>query len=213
MQAEPTNNSFSSAARRRSGTRSMVVTGMLSAIAFVLMFVEFPIPALIPPFVRLDFSDLPELLGAFALGPVYGVVISLLKNVLIVVIKGSGTGSIGEICNFILGATFSLSAGWIYKKHKNLKGAIIGSLVGAVLMALISVPANYWISYPAYIHFYGMPLDVILGMYQAILPSADTLLKCLLIFNMPFTLVKGLLDVALCFMVYKPLSPILHGRK
>ena len=89
-------------------------------------------------------------------------------------------------------------------------------------MAVFTVPSNYFITYPAYVQFYHMPLEAILGMYQAILPSADSLIKCLVIFNMPFTLVKGLLDAvlcrlmlaaALCFLIYKPLSPILHGRK
>ena len=90
---------------------------------------------------------------------------------------------------------------------------ISGAVAGAAAMAVLSLPINYFISYPAYVKFYGLPLDVIISMYQAILPSADTLLKCLVIFNMPFTLVKGLIDVVLCFMIYKPLSPILHGRK
>ena len=91
--------------------------------------------------------------------------------------------------------------------------AIIGAIAGAAAMAVFSVPSNYFITYPAYVTFYHMPLEAILGMYQAILPSADSLIKCLVIFNMPFTLVKGLLDAALCLLIYKPLSPILHGRK
>ncbi len=199
--------------RRRSSTRGMIVAAMLSAVAFVLMFIEFPIPALIPPFIKMDFSDLPALLGAFALGPVYGIAISFMKNLLIVVIKGSTTACVGEVCNFLLGAVFAFTAGLIYQKHKNRRGALLGAFLGAAVMALISVPVNFLITYPAYVKFYGMPLDAILGMYQMILPSADTLLKCLLIFNLPFTLVKGLADVALCFLVYKPLSPILHGKK
>lgn len=202
-----------SSTRTFANTRSLVVAAMLSAVAFVLMFIEFPIPALIPAFVKMDVSDLPALLGAFSLGPVYGIVISLMKNLLHMLIKGTSTAGVGELCNFMLGAIFSFAAGVIYKKHKNRTGAIAGAIVGAVLMALLSVPSNFFITYPAYVKFYGMPLSAILGMYQAILPSADSLLKCLLIFNMPFTLVKGLLDVLLCFIIYKPLSPILHGRK
>ena len=181
--------------------------------AFILMFIEFPIPMLIPSFVKMDFSDLPALLGAFALGPVYGVVISFMKNLLHIVIKGTSTACVGELCNFMLGAAFSATAGFIYKKNKSRKTAIVGAVAGAVVMALFSVPSNYFITYPAYVTFYHMPLEAILGMYQAILPSADSLIKCLVIFNMPFTLVKGLLDAALCLLIYKPLSPILHGRK
>ncbi len=199
--------------RRQAGrTRSAVVAAMLSAVAFVLMFLEFPIPVLIPEFIKMDFSDLPALLGAFALGPVYGIVISLMKNLLHILIKGTATAGVGELCNFMLGAAFSFTAGLVYQRHKSRRSALLGALAGALVMALFSVPANFFITYPAYVQFYGMPLEAIIGMYQAILPSADSLIKCLLIFNMPFTLVKGLLDVGLCFLIYKPLSPILHGR-
>ena len=154
---------------KKSTTHNLTVAAMLSAVAFILMFIEFPIPMLIPSFVKMDFSDLPALLGAFALGPVYGVVISFMKNLLHIVIKGTSTACVGELCNFMLGAVFSAVAGVIYKHHKSRK--------------------------------------------TAILPSANSLIKCLVIFNMPFTLVKGLLDAVLCMLIYKPLSPILHGRK
>ena len=113
----------------------------------------------------------------------------------------------------MLGAVFSVTAGCIYKHRKSRKTAILGALAGAAAMAVFSVPSNYFITYPAYVEFYHMPLEAILGMYQAILPSANSLIKCLVIFNMPFTLVKGLLDAVLCMLIYKPLSPILHGRK
>ena len=198
---------------RKDTTHNLTVAAMLSAVAFILMFIEFPIPMLIPSFVKMDFSDLPALLGAFALGPVYGVVISFMKNLLHIVIKGTSTACVGELCNFMLGAVFSAVAGFIYKHHKSRKTAILGAVAGAAAMAVFSVPSNYFITYPAYVEFYHMPLEAILGMYQAILPSADSLMKCLVIFNLPFTLVKGLLDAVLCMIIYKPLSPILHGRK
>ena len=198
---------------KKNTTHDLTVAAMLSAVAFILMFIEFPIPMLIPSFVKMDFSDLPALLGAFALGPLYGVVISFMKNLLHIVIKGTSTACVGELCNFMLGAAFSFTAGWLYQRKKNRRNAIVGAFVGAVVMALFSVPSNYFITYPAYVQFYHMPMEAILGMYQAILPSADSLIKCLVIFNMPFTLVKGLLDAVICMLIYKPLSPILHGRK
>lgn len=104
----------------------------------------------------------------------------------------------------------------MYRKHKSRKGALIGAMLGAVLMAVVSVPSNYFFVYPAYVKVYGMPLEAIIGAYQAILgtiaevPSSNALLNCLLVFNVPFTLCKGLLDVGLCFLIYKPLSPLLH---
>ncbi len=198
---------------KRNTTHNLTVTAMLSAVAFILMFLEFPIPMLIPSFICMDFSDLPALLGAFALGPVYGVIISFLKNLLHILIKGTSTAFIGELSNFLLGAVFSAIAGYIYKQHKSRKTAILGAVIGAAVMAVFSVPSNYFVVYPAYVQFYHLPLEAILGMYQAILPSADSLIKCLIIFNLPFTLVKGLLDAVLCMLIYKPLSPILHGRK
>ena len=198
---------------KKDTTHNLTVAAMLSAVAFILMFIEFPIPMLIPAFIKMDFSDLPALLGAFALGPVYGVIISFMKNLLHIVIKGTSTTCVGELSNFILGAIFSAVAGYLYKHHKSRKTAIIGAVAGAVAMGVLSVPSNYFVVYPAYVQFYHMPLEAILGMYQAILPSADSLIKCLIIFNLPFTLVKGLLDAVLCMLIYKPLSPILHGRR
>ena len=199
---------------KKDTTHNLTVAAMLSAVAFILMFIEFPIPMLIPAFIKMDFSDLPALLGAFALGPVYGVIISFMKNLLHIVIKGTSTACVGELSNFILGAIFSAVAGYLYKHHKSRKTAIIGAVAGAVAMGVLSVPSNYFVVYPAYVQFYHMPLEAILGMYQAILPSADSLIKCLILFNLPFTLVKGLLDAVLCMLlIYKPLSPILHGRR
>lgn len=208
--SDPNANAIRTSAVSRSRTHKITVTAMLSAVAFLLMFIEFPIPALIPSFVKMDISDLPELLAAFSLGPVYGVAVTFLKNLLHVIFKGTSSAYVGELFNFLMGAVFSLSAGFIYQWKKSRKSALIGSLVGAILMAILSVPLNYFLVYPAYVVCYGLPLDAIIGMYQAILPSADSLIKCLTVFNMPFTFFKGMLDVVLCFLVYKPLSPLLH---
>lgn len=194
----------------RERTHKLTVTAMLSAVAFVLMFIEFPIPALIPSFVKMDVSDLPELLAAFSLGPAYGAAVALLKNLLHILFKGTSSAYVGELCNFTLGAVFAVTAGAIYHRKKTRINALAASITGAAVMALVSVPLNFFIVYPAYVVCYGLPLEVIVGMYQAILPAADSLLKCLAIFNLPFTFVKGLLDVLLCFLIYKPLSPILH---
>ncbi len=198
--------------RSRDRIHNLTVTAMLSAVAFILMFLDFPLPMIMPSFVKMDFSDLPALLGAFALGPMYGVLISLLKNILNFFLAGS-TAGVGELCNFLLGASFSFIAGFIYQRKMTRRGAVLGAVAGAVAMAAVSVPLNFFVTYPAYVVIYGMPLEAIIGMYQAILPSVDGLLECLVIFNMPWTLAKGLLDAALCMLIYKPLSPVLHGRR
>lgn len=187
-------------------THKLAVTAMLSAAATVLMALDFPIPFLIPPFVKMDFSELPALLAAFSLGPASGVLVCLVKN--LVNLLMSSTNGVGELCNFLLGACFVIPAGLLYRYKKTRWGAIAGSLTGAAVMAVCSLPINYFISYPFYTAF--MPLETIIGMYQSLLPSVDGLLSCLLIFNVPFTLLKGLLDMLLAFLVYKPLSPLLH---
>lgn len=190
-------------------TRRLTVTAMLSAVAFLLMFLEFSLPMLIPSFVKLDVSDLPALLGSFALGPVYGVVIEVLKNLLHILLKGTTSAGIGELFNASMGSVFVLVAGLVYWKDHTRRGALIGSIGGAAAMALASLPMNYFLVYPFYATLFG-GMEAIIGAYQAILPNVDGLFQCLLIFNVPFTLVKGLLDVFLCFLVYKPLSGLLH---
>ena len=207
--SEPTTNAVP-ASTSRSRTHKLTVTAMLSAVAFVLMFIEFPIPALIPSFVKLDISDLPELLAAFSMGPLYGVAVTLVKNLLFILLHGTSSAYVGELFNFLMGSVFAFSAGFIYQRKKSRQSALIGSIVGAALMALISVPLNYFVVYPAYVVCYGLPLEAIIGMYQAIRPSTNGLLECLVVFNMPFTFCKGMLDVLLCFLIYKPLSPLLH---
>lgn len=201
--------SNSAARTRRFNAYPIAMCAMLSAVAFVLMFLDFAMPFLIPNFVKMDISELPALLAAFALGPVYGGAVCLVKNLVHLLI--TSTGGVGELANFLMGVCFVVPAGILYKKIKSRKGAVIGALVGAVVMAVLSVPINYFISYPFYTNF--MPMEVIIGMYQSLRPSVNGLMECLIVFNAPFTLLKGVLTAIVCFLVYKPLSPILHGRK
>ena len=193
-----------------SKVRVLTGTAMLGAVSAVLMYLEFPIP-IMPAFVKLDVSELPALIASFAYGPVSGILVCLIKN--LIKLPSTSTAAVGELFNFVMGALFVGVAGLIYKRNKTRKGAIVGALLGALVMAVVSVPYNYFIVYPAYVVMYHLPLDAIIGMYQAINPNVNGLLACLLVFNLPFTFVKGALDAALCFLVYKPLSPILHGRK
>lgn len=188
-------------------SHKITVTALLSAIAFILQYIEIPIP-LMPPFIKFDFSDLPALLAAFSLGPVYGVVTELIKN--LVHLPVSSSAMIGELSNFILGAAFVFTAGCIYKRKKTRKGALMASIAGSVVMAAVSLPVNYFIIYPLYGTILHFTSDAIVAMYQAILPSVRNLWDCLLIFNVPFTLVKGLIDVFITFLIYKKLSPVLH---
>lgn len=205
-------NTHSETHKTRTDSRRMVrfiaVTGILSALAFVLQLIEFPVPMLVPAFIKFDFSDLPALVGSFAMGPVCGILIELIKNILHSLVSQSF--GVGEISNFLLGATFVGVAGLIYKLNKTKKGAVIGSLVGAVAMVLASLPFNAFVVYPVYYNF--MPKETIFAAYQAIIPSMKSVEQSLLVFNVPFTFVKGMIDVIITFLIYKHISPILKGK-
>ena len=195
--------------------------GMLTAVAVVLQMVDFPVPLLIPSFIKFDFSDLPALIGAFAYGPVVGILIEFLKN-LIHFIMGSSTGWVGPLSNFLLGAVFVGFAGlsyWIAKQRsdgsqrmKNKTAAFLGAVVGALMMGILSFPINLYVTYPQFYILFHASEEKVLSMYQAILPSVKSIPQCLLIFNLPFTFVKGLACTCITVLIYKPLSPILHGQ-
>ena len=187
--------------------RLIVGTGMLSALAFVLQYLEFPIP-IMPGFIKFDFSDLPALIGAFAYGPIAGILVEFIKNLLHCTVTQSFT--VGELSNFILGAVFTGIAGLIYKKNRTKKGAVIGAVVGSLVMGIISFPSNLFVVYPAYNKF--MPMDAIIGMYSEILTSVGKLWQGLLISNVPFTIVKGLISTLITVIIYKRISPILKGK-
>lgn len=202
MQTQPNTEIQTTASPKKSNVAKLTIIAMLSAVGVVLQYLEISVP-LVPSFLKLDLSDIPELIGAFLLGPVGGVVICLVRNLVHLLVSQSAF--IGELSNFILGASFAVTAGLIYKTHKTKKGAFAACLIGTVVMAAVSVPSNYFLIYPVYAQLFG-GMQTILGLYQAILPAADTLLKALLIFNVPFTLVKGLLCVVVTMLIYKPLS-------
>ena len=191
----------------RGYTRSMAVTAIMSAVSIVLMMLEFSVP-FVPSFLKLDISDFPALLTSFAISPIAGVAVCFLKNVLHLFF--TTTSGVGELANFIISAAFVFPAGLIYKRFRTKSGAVVASFIGAIAAALVCVPVNYFITYPFYAKVM-IPMDTIIGMYQAILPFVDGLLEALLIFNLPFTFLKGAVCILLTFLVYKHLSPILKG--
>ena len=192
---------------KNQSARKVAVTAVLAAMSSALMFLDFSIP-IMPSFIKLDFSELPALIASYALGPWYGVCVCLVKN--LVNLLSTTTAGVGELSNFILGSVFVLFAGYIYKFKKNRTGALIGALAGAACMALISLFSNYYIVYPIYENF--LPLEAILGMYRAIVPGVKNLWHALIVFNVPFTFVKGMLNTAIAFIVYKKISPIIKGN-
>ena len=189
--------------------RALTLTGVMGALAFGLMMLEFSIP-IMPAFIKLDFSELPALITGFAFGPLWGIAVCFIKNLIHVFI--SSTGAIGEISNFVLGAVFVGVSALIYKHRKNKKWALISCIIASAVMAVFSVFSNYYIVYPLYVKVLGMPEAAILGMYQAILPSVDNLFEAIAIFNLPFNFVKMMIVSLICFSIYKRISPIMKKQ-
>ena len=188
-------------------TRAMTMTGMLAAVASVLMFVEFPLP-IFPSFVKLDFSDLPALIAAFALGPIAGFAVELVKN--LVHLTQTQTGGIGELANFLVGCALVVPAGYIYQTRKTRKSALLGMGVGAITMAAVGALANYFILIPFFTAF--MPLDAIISMCAAIIPTIDSLETMILLSIVPFNLLKAAVVSGVTYLVYKRLSRFIQGN-
>lgn len=183
---------------------------MLSAIATVIYYLDFPVP-LMPGFIKLDLSNVISLLAGFSMGPIAGVIVCLIKNVIQLIIKGLGTTmGIGNIFDFVTSAAFVLTASLIYVKHKTKKAAVIGCLIGTLVFTVISLPLNYFIVYPIYFKAFGGEA-AILGMYKEIMPGVKNIFSALCIFNLPFTFVKGIVCALVTILIYKPLSPVLKG--
>ena len=163
--------------------------GILSAIAFILMMFEVPIvPAF--PWLQIDLSDVPALIGAFAFGPVAGVVIELLKNVLKMLLMGTSTGGVGEIANFLIGIAFVVPAAIVYKKGNTKKLAIVGMLVGTVAIVLMGILANIFILLP----LYGMKM------------TATQLTSYIIVGIIPVNIIKAVLDSVVTYILYKKLA-------
>lgn len=188
--------------------RMLTMTAVLSAIAFVLAFFEFPVP-LSPSFARMDLSDLPALIGAFAYGPVSGVLIELVKNAL--QLLTSSTGGIGELANFIMGSSFVVAAGLIYKHHKTKKTAILACLIASVIMGVVATVVNYFILLPVFEAF--MPLDQLIASFGEFMPFIKTKLDVVLFNAFPFNFLKGIGISIVTMLLYKRLTPILKGRQ
>lgn len=183
---------------------NLAIIAIFSAISYVLAFFEIPAP-LAPSFARMDFSNIPALLVSFAIGPVGGMLVELIKNLL--QLTSTATAGIGELANFLMGAAFVMPAGLIYKRHKTKKNAILGCVAGSLVSGAAAVVLNYFVLLPLYSGF--MPIDQILAMYAQILPFINTKFRaCLWAF--PGNVFQCALYSLVTMLIYKPLSPILH---
>lgn len=193
---------------QRERVRTIAKIAILSAIAFVLMMLEFPLP-LMPAFLKFDFSDLPALLAAFSMGPLAGATVELIKNVLH--LPFTQTMMIGELANFLIGASLVVTAGFIYQSKKTIRGAISGMLAGTAAMTVVGALFNYYINIPFYLNVMNFPLEAIIGMANAAGNTKVTDLGSLILWVfVPFNIFKGLIISLLTGLVYKPLSPLLH---
>ena len=198
---------------RTNKTRTLVEIGMLGAIATVLMLFEFPIPFIAPPFYEMDLSEVPVLVGAFALGPMAGATIELIKILINLMINGTATAFVGEIGNYIIGCSFIIPAAVIYKKKKSKKNALIAMIVGTLAMAVFGCFLNAYVLLPTYAAAFGMPIDAIIGMGSAINPSITNIMTCVVIAVAPFNIIKGIVVSLITMLIYKHISPILKGNR
>lgn len=166
-----------------------IKVALLSAIAVILMYVDIPVIPLFP-WLKIDFSDVPALMGAFAFGPLTGVAIELLKNILILLVKGTGTGFVGEIANFLVGIALVLPASMIYQRRKSKKNAILGMLIGILSIEVIGILANVYLLLPAF------------GMQMA----GKELMEYIVAGLVPFNGLKGILVSFITYILYKRLS-------
>ena len=196
----------------KSKIRNMALIAMMGAIATVLMLFEVPLPFLAPPFYELDFSEVPVLIGAFAIGPVAGMLIELIKILLNLILNGTITAGVGEFGNFLIGCSFLLPASIIYHRKKDKKHALIGMAVGTVFMAVVGCFINAYLLLPAYSAGLGMPMETIIGMGTAINPAITNIMTFVVLAVAPFNLLKGVVVSVLTFLLYKRISGLIKAH-
>ena len=192
------------------GVREIAQTGVLSGIAFVLMAVEFPL-WFAPGFYRLDLSELPVLIGGFAMGPLAGVMIELIKVLLYFFLHGSSTAGVGDFANFLIGCSLVVPAAVIYRFHKSRKTAILGLAVGTLLMTVAGSLLNAYLLLPLYAGAFHMPIAALIAMGTQVNRAITDLNSFVFLAVAPFNLFKGVLVSCLTVLIYKKVSPILHG--
>lgn len=193
-------------------TRKLVMVGMFSALSGVLMLFEIPLP-FAPSFYKLDFSELPVLIGGFAYGPAAAVMMEFLKVLIKLILKNTTTAFVGEFANFAVGCSFILPASMIYSLKKTKKTAVAALISGTAIMTVFGTAFNALYLLPAFAALYGMPMEVILDMGAKVNPLAGGgLVSFVIACVAPLNLIKGGADSLICMAVYKRLSPILKSN-
>ena len=192
--------------------RSVVMTGMFSAIALILFLFEFPLP-FAPAFYEVDFSELPVLIGTFAFGPVAGVMIEFCKILLKLVIKGTSTAFVGDLANFVIGCSLLLPASFVYEWKKTKKGAVLAVIAGTLSMTIFGSLFNAVYLLPTFATLYGIPMEGLIGMGTAVNPAITDITTFVCFAVAPLNLLKGGAVSFVTMLVYKPLHVMMKSRK
>lgn len=195
--------------KERLNTRMLTKISVLSVLAFLIMYIEVPL-WFTPEFLKIDLSDIPALIGAFALGPMAGVIIEFVKNILHLVIKGTVTMGVGELANFLVGSVLVYTASYIYLKNKTFKNAVLGMVIGTIMMTLIASLSNYYFLIPFYAKLFGAPIDAFVEMGAKVNRLVADYKTFILFAIVPFNLLKGVVVSLATIVLYKKISPILH---
>lgn len=192
-----------------SSTHYITYTAIFACLAGVLMFIEIPL-FFAPAFYKIDLSEIPVLICTFYLGPVAGVAAELVKVMVKLLLKGTSTAFVGDFANFAVGCSFVLPASLVYHAKPGRRSALVGMLVGTLIMTVFGSAFNAIYLLPKFAALYGMPLEAIIGMGTKINPSITSVSTLVLFAVVPFNLLKGVVDSILTFLLYKRISPILH---
>lgn len=211
---------FERAARKHSGgterilaTRKIVMIGMFSAISGILYCFDFSLPMIAPGFYKLDFSELPAMIAGFAFGPVAGVLVEFIKELVKLVLKGTSTAFVGDLANFLIGVMLVLPASILYQFKKSKKSAILGCAAGTLVMTIFGTWFNAVYLLPAFSNLFGMPMEVIIGMGSAINAGVKDLTTFAILMVAPINIIKGVGVSILTMLIYKKVSPIIkYGR-
>lgn len=194
--------------QRRNRIRNLAQIGMLSAVAVVLMLFEIPLP-FAPSFYEIDFSEVPVLIGCFAMGPMAGIAIEFVKILLNLFLNGTITAGVGELGNFLIGCSLCIPASMIYRKVHSRRGALLGMIVGTLCMTGIGCIVNAYLLLPTYVKAMGLPMESIVGMGTAVNPKIQNLQTLVLYAVAPFNLLKGILVSIIVILIYKKIRPLL----
>ena len=203
---------FFRALHKVSRARRVSIIGICGAIAAVLHMLDFPLLFLAPEFYKLDFSELPVMLCGFFLGPSAAVMCEVVKILLKLLLKGTSTAFVGDFANFVVGCSLVLPAVILYHTKKSRTSALLGCVVGTVVLTVFGSLFNAVYLLPKFSQLYGIPLDAIIGMGSAINGKISNVSTFVLLAVAPLNLIKGAMISVLTLLLYKKVARPLFGR-